>query len=143
MKKDKVCCFLFTKKMPFKKGAFAFLALLTGCSLSPLDDPKQLNAMVGKDTVSLIQYYGVPSQSFRVKDHYFFAYNETETEYSPGTANWGWGWGGGYGWGDPAWGWAGGGGIPPSSYTTSCQTTFEIVSDKVITWRKRGNGCSN
>lgn len=113
--------------------------ILAGCSLSPLQDPKKLNAMIGKDAINLVQSYGVPSQSFQVGNHIFLAYDQTDTQYSPGTPAWGWGWGGGYGYGG-GWGWAGGG-IPPSTYTTSCQTNFEVVNGKVVAWRKRGDGC--
>ncbi|KXV18117.1 hypothetical protein AD932_00425, partial [Gluconobacter oxydans] len=42
------------------------------------------------------------------------------------------GWGGMGGWG---------GGFPSTYYNTSCQTTFELVSGKVVGWTMRGDGC--
>ncbi|MBS1104473.1 hypothetical protein JK202_16025, partial [Gluconobacter sp. Dm-62] len=46
------------------------------------------------------------------------------------------------GWGGMGGGWGGmGGGFPATYYNTSCQTTFELVSGKVVGWTMRGDGC--
>lgn len=131
-----------TMKMPLRKGLFLSFVIsgLAGCAVSPLQDPAKLNATIGVSSVALIQQFGVPSRSYQAQDHLFLAYIQSDTEYTPGTPDWGWGWGGGYGYGY-GYGWGGGGGFPPSVYTTSCQTTFELVDDKVIGWKKRGDGC--
>nr|WP_202405259.1 hypothetical protein [Saccharibacter sp. 17.LH.SD] len=124
-------------------GAFA---ILTGCASKPdLQQKNVLNSMIGQSTVDVLRRFGVPARDYRAQGHEFLGYIQTETEYSPGTPDWGWGWGGGYGygygsgWGMGPGGW--GGGFPPTYSSTTCQTTFELVNDRVTGWTLRGDGC--
>lgn len=116
------------------------LLTLSGCVTPPLQQKKLLDSLVGKSSLDVVRTFGVPTTTYHTQAHDFMAYLITDTQYYPGSPDWGWGWGGGYGfggWGGP-WGV---GGIPPSYSTTSCQTMFELVQDRVISWRKRGDGC--
>ncbi|QDH17935.1 hypothetical protein [Swingsia samuiensis] len=141
-----------------KKTQLLFLMsflTLSACDIPTVQQKQVLNSMVGKSEVDIVREFGVPSKSYQAQGHSFLAYIDNETQYSPGSIGmgYGWdsyGWGGGPGWGwggGPGWGWGGGpgmgwsGGIPPTYYNTSCQTTFELVNDRVIGWTMRGNGC--
>lgn len=112
--------------------------LLAGCSTPALQRPKVLNAMVGQSTVDVLRRFGVPARTYEVQGHNFLSYIETETQYSPGYSSWDWGWGGGYGYGYGGWGDIN---IPPSYYSSTCQTTFEVVGDRVVGWKMHGGGC--
>ncbi|MCX5615165.1 hypothetical protein [Bombella saccharophila] len=114
--------------------------LLAACSTPEIQRPKVLNAMIGQSSVDVIRRFGVPSRGYQTQGHNFLSYIETTTQYSPGTGGWDWGWGGGYGYGYGYGGW-GGVEIPPSYYSSSCQTTFELVSDQVVGWKMHGGGC--
>ncbi|MBB2202655.1 hypothetical protein [Gluconacetobacter tumulisoli] len=134
----------------------AALLALTACEVPSPQQKRLLNSMVGRDEVDVIRTFGVPTRSYQAEGHVFLAYIDNQTNYSPGTMGWGWGWGGGGwgggwggpgwgggwgGWGGPGWGGGWGGGFPGSYYTSSCQTTFEIVTGKVAAWTMRGDGC--
>lgn len=116
--------------------------MMSGCATSPLQQKKLLDSLIGQSSLDVVRTFGVPSTTYHTQNHDFMAYLVTDTQYFPGSPDWGWGWGGGYGfggWGAPGpWGM---GGIPPSYSTTSCQTMFELVQDRVISWRKKGDGC--
>lgn len=118
--------------------ALGGVMLLVGCSTPALQRPKVLNAMVGQSTVDVLRRFGVPARTYEVQGHNFISYIETETQYSPGYSSWDWGWGGGYGYGYGGWG---GINIPPSYYSSTCQTTFEVVGDRVVGWKMHGGGC--
>lgn len=116
--------------------------LVAGCTTPDIQRPKVLNMMIGQSPLDLVRRFGVPTRTYQTQGHNFLSYIETDTQYSPGTSGWGWGWGG-YGFGGlgmSGWGW-GGGDIPPSYYSATCQTTFEVMSDKVLGWRMHGDGC--
>ncbi|MBO1359662.1 hypothetical protein J2D73_07625 [Acetobacter sacchari] len=138
--------------------AVAAAAVLTACSSGPSAEQRaQLNTLIGKTEVDVIRAYGVPTRTFQASGHTFLAYIDNQTSYSPGTGSaWGWGWGGSPGWGGGGWGWGGGmggwgngwgggwgggGGMPPSYYNSSCQTTFELANGVVSGWTMRGDGC--
>ncbi|MCX5616620.1 fructose-bisphosphate aldolase [Bombella sp. TMW 2.2559] len=110
--------------------------VLAGCSTPALQQPKVLNSMVGQSTVDVLRRFGVPARTYDVQGHNFLSYIETETQYSPGYSSWDWGWGSGYGYG----GW-GGPNVPPSYYSSTCRTTFEVVGDRVVGWKMYGGGC--
>lgn len=113
--------------------------LLGGCMAPALQRPKVLDSMVGQSTVEVLRRFGVPTRTYVAQGHNFLSYIETETQFSPGYSGWDWGWGGGYGYGYGG-GW-GGVSIPPSYYSSTCQTTFEVVGDKVVGWKLYGGGC--
>ena len=130
------------------------LLVLAGCAVPSPAQRRLLDSMVGKPPVDVVRAFGVPTRTYSTDGHTFLAYIDHESGYTPGTPGWGWGgygwdggWGGG-GWGGGGWGGYGlgygggfGGGIPPSYYSTTCQTTFEVSDDKVASWTIRGDGC--
>ncbi|GBQ66619.1 hypothetical protein AA103196_1452 [Ameyamaea chiangmaiensis NBRC 103196] len=134
------------------------LLALTACETPSPKQRRLLDSMVGQPEVSLIRQFGVPTRTFSANGHNFLAYVDNQTSYySGGGSGWGWGWGGGgWGWGGPGWGggWGGwgsgygmggpggwGGGWGGSTYSSSCQTTFEVIDGKVSAWTMRGDGC--
>jgi len=134
----------------------AALLVLAGCETPSPEQRKQLDSMIGQPEVNLIRQFGVPTRTFAANGHNFLAYIDNQTSYTSGGNGWGWGWGGGgWGWGGgPGWGggWGGWGGGPGgwgygsngwggTSYSSSCQTTFEIIDGKVSAWTMRGEGC--
>ncbi|WP_231118942.1 hypothetical protein [Oecophyllibacter saccharovorans] len=120
---------------------------LSACSIPPLQNPKVLNSLVGDTALQIVDRFGVPTGVFQTQGHEFLAYNQTDTTFTDPDPGWGWGWGGwGWGWDSPwGWGWGGPWGYagPPAPIvtTTSCQTTFELVNDRVMGWKMRGDGC--
>ncbi|OOL16780.1 hypothetical protein AL01_09425 [Bombella intestini] len=130
------------KRSAYGQGVWLALGaalLLGGCTAPALQRPKVLNSMVGQSTVEVLRRFGVPTRTYVAQGHNFLSYIETETQFSPGYSGWDWGWGGGYGYGYGG-GW-GGISIPPSYYSSTCQTTFEAVEDKVVGWKLYGGGC--
>ena len=130
------------KRSAYGQGVWLALwvvLLLGGCTAPALQRPKVLNSMVGQSTVEVLRRFGVPTRTYVAQGHNFLSYIETETQFSPGYSGWDWGWGGGYGYGYGG-GW-GGISIPPSYYSSTCQTTFEAVEDKVVGWKLYGGGC--
>ncbi|GAA4481113.1 hypothetical protein [Gluconacetobacter asukensis] len=133
----------------------AALLALTACEVPSPEQRKLLNSMVGRGEVDVIRTFGVPTRSYEAQGHTFLAYIDSETNYSPGAGGWGWGWSGGPGWGGgwggwgggwggPGWGpgWGGGwGGMGGTVYTSTCQTTFEVIAGRVSGWTMRGDGC--
>jgi hypothetical protein len=132
----------------------ATLLALTACEVPSPQQRKLLDSMVGRGEVEVIRTFGVPTRSYQAQGHEFLAYIDNETNYVPG--GWGWGWGGGGpGWGGGGWGpgwgggWGGGGwgggwgggGWGGSYYSSSCQTTFEVIAGRVSGWTMRGDGC--
>ena len=95
--------------------------------------------------------FGVPTRTYAADGHTFLAYVENESSYFPGSFGPGYGgfgyggFGGGFGgfggYGGGFGGFGYGGGFPPTYYSSSCQTTFEVASDKVTSWTMRGDGC--
>ena len=128
---------------------------LAACASPTPAQRRALDAMVGRSPVDVVRSFGVPTRTYSTDGHTFLAYVDNESNYSPGSPGPGWGWGfGGLGWGGGyggGWGggWGGGyggyggfgGGFPPTYYTSTCQTTFEISNDKVASWAMRGDGC--
>jgi hypothetical protein len=116
---------------------------LAGCAVPSPAQRRLLDSMIGRTPVDVVRAFGVPTRTYSAEGHSFLAYIDNQTGYIPGTP--GPGWGGGYGWGGGwgggGWGWGGWGGFPPSYYTSTCQTTFEVVGDKVASWAMRGDGC--
>ncbi|MDG6094760.1 hypothetical protein LOC54_06500 [Acetobacter sp. AN02] len=130
----------------------AGMLVLAGCQDGPSKEQQALmNSLIGKAEVDVVRAFGVPTRTFQASGHLFLAYIDNQIYYSGGYSGWGMGWGmGGWGggWGGPGWGWGGGpgwglggGGIPPTAYNTTCQTTFELTDGKVTGWTVRGNGC--
>ncbi|QNT79026.1 hypothetical protein [Entomobacter blattae] len=113
-----------------------FSLLLASCS-SRLEEKKMLDATIGLSELQLVQLRGVPTHRYEVDQHIFLSYVQNNVDYTsyPTFGPWGpgpWGYYGGGPWG---------GGYSSSFSSTSCQTTFELVQDKVVTWMQRGDGC--
>ena len=155
--------------MSIRRSLPALLLVAPLLSLAACESPtpaqrRALDAMVGRTPVDVVRSFGVPTRTYTADGHTFLAYVDNETGYIPGTPGPGWGWGfGGLGWGGGyggGWGggWGGGygggfggggfgggyggyGGFGSSYYSSTCQTTFEVVNDKVSSWTMRGDGC--
>ncbi|MCQ8240877.1 hypothetical protein [Rhizosaccharibacter radicis] len=133
-----------------KIAAVSAVLVLAGCEVPSVEQRRVLDSMIGRSEVDVVRTFGVPTRTFTAQNRTFLAYIDNYSSYSPGTPGWGWGWGGG-GWGGWGGGWGGyggfgpyggwGGGIPPSYYSSSCQTTFEVNNSKVSGWTMRGDGC--
>ncbi|MEE8662606.1 MAG: hypothetical protein SOH81_03365 [Acetobacter sp.] len=144
--------------MKLRLIVLAGVSLVTACASGPTKEEKvRLDALIGQTQVDVVRAWGVPSRTYEANGHLFMAYVDNETGSSAGSMNFGmggwggngWGapgWGGnGWGWGGGGWGWGGNGwgygGMPASYYSSSCQTTFELVKGTVTGWTVRGNGC--
>ena len=134
----------------------ASLLSLAACESPTPAQRRVLDSMIGRTPVDLVRSFGVPSRTYTTDGHVFLAYIDDESSYSPGSGpGWGWGWGGlgwgggygvGYGGGGYGGGWGGlygggFGGFPPTYYTSTCQTLFEVANDKVASWSMHGDGC--
>jgi len=123
------------------------LLALAACEVPSPAQRRLLDSMIGRSPVDVVRTFGVPTRTYAADGHTFLAYVEQQGNYVPDGPigpgpGWGWGWGG-YGWGG---GWGGGwgpgwGGWGGSYYTSSCQTLFEVVGDKVSSWSMKGDGC--
>lgn len=112
----------------------AGVSLVTACASGPTKEEKvRLDALIGQTQVDVVRAWGVPSRTYEANGHLFMAYVDNETGSSAGSMNFGMG-----GWGGNGWGY---GGMPASYYSSSCQTTFELVKGTVTGWTVRGNGC--
>ena len=127
------------------------MLFLAACQVPTPAQRRHLDSMIGRTPVELVRNFGVPTRTYTTDGHTFLAYIENESSYFPGSFGPGYGFGGfgygggfgGYGGGFGGFGGYGGfgGGFGPSYYSSSCQTTFEITSDKVASWTLRGDGC--
>ena len=124
------------------------ILILAACQVPTPAQRRQLDSMIGRNQVELVRNFGVPTRTYTADGHTFLAYVENESSYSPGSLGFGYGgfgyggFGGGYGgFGGGFGGFGYGGGFPPTYYSSSCQTTFEVASDKVTSWTMRGDGC--
>ena len=131
----------------------AALLALSACAVPSPAQRKVLDSMIGRSEPELVRAFGVPSRTFSTEGHTFLAYVENDTSYSPGFGGFyggGFGYGGyggfggfgygGFGYGGPGYGF-GGFGTPPTFYSSSCSTTFEITNARVASWTVRGDGC--
>ncbi len=124
------------------------LLVLAGCAGPSPAQRRLLDSMIGQPPVEVVRTFGVPTRTYATGGHDFLAYIDNESGYTPGTPGWGWGWGG-YGWGGgfggfggyDGFGGYGFGGFPPTYYSESCQTTFEVIDGKVSSWKLHGDGC--
>ena len=112
-------------------------ALLLGACSTGADRAAYLNTLVGQPQTELVRQLGVPTRSFIGDGRTFLAYDEerSSTVYSGGPFFFG-GFGGFHGGG---FGYAAG--LPTEVVPRHCETTFEIVNDRVATWSLRGNAC--
>jgi hypothetical protein len=116
----------------------AFLFALTGCATTA-NYEKILNSWKGATELDLVRKWGPPQRTYRVGSHQFIVYISSRNIPILGT------------------------GTGPSCTTTAigdtaytdcvngtperyihlyCQTTFEILGDRIIGWRWQGNDCT-
>ncbi len=135
----------------------AALLALSACAVPSPAQRRVLDSMIGRSEPELVRAFGVPSRTFSTEGHTFLAYVENDSSYSPGFGGFyggGFGYGGyggfggfgggfgpGFGPGFGYGGFGGFGGVPPTFYSSTCATTFEITNDRVASWSVHGDGC--
>lgn len=113
----------------------AILFALAGCATTG-NYEKNLQSWVGNTELNLIRKWGPPRQSYEAGGSKFLVYSSSRNVYLPGTAP-------SYtttvigntAYTDPV------GGTPGQNIGLSCQTTFEISGERVVSWRWKGNDC--
>lgn len=114
----------------------AFLLTLTGCATTA-NYEKTLNSWVGSTELDLVRQWGAPQQSYEAGGRKFMVYTSSRNVYISGTA--------------PSYTTTviGNtaytnrvGGTPGQNIGLSCQTTFEISGDRIVSWRWQGNDCT-
>jgi len=123
---------VFTKR----RLLFAFVVIaLAGCATTA-NYEKILNSWVGATELELVRKWGPPQQTYEAGGHKFLAYANTRNVYIAGTA--------------PSYTTTyigktaytnSVGGSPAQNINMSCQTTFEIADEKVVSWQWKGNDC--
>ena len=120
---------------------FALLPVLalcaTGCTNYAAQRAAFLNGLVGQPETVLVAQLGVPAQVYATPGHRFVAYtSQRTTVYGGGGFGYGgFGYGGGFG------GFGGFDAFPTQIVPRVCQTTFDLVDDRVQTWALHGSGC--
>lgn len=106
------------------------IGLLSACTDMLAARQAQLNQLVGRPEIDVIQAMGVPTRTFETGGVRFLSYQQSQTQVMPASP---WYW---YG---PMPGFYGG--FPPQVVTWSCDTTFSIANGVVTGFTLRGNGC--
>ena len=117
-----------------KLAPLAALLLVSACAPA-FDRGAYLNRFVGAPESTVVQQFGVPTRTFQTGGHTYLAYDEHRSSYVPGTTSLFFGsgfYGPGFGYGF---------GFPSEVIPRVCETTFDIVQDRVVTWSLRGNAC--
>jgi hypothetical protein len=112
--------------------------LLTGCGIFAGPDRKaQLDQLIGKPETDVIRAMGVPNRTIQAEGRQFLAYTDHQWDTFAGYDMFS-----GYG----RYGTLGyrrqGFEADPSLYERYCETTFEIVDNKVASYTLRGTACS-
>jgi hypothetical protein len=111
----------------------------TACATGPSLQAR-MASYIGTPETTLVQKLGVPDKQIDVNGDKYLAYDEHHVSVTPGF--------GGFGSFGP---WYGGpyfagpvfdSGIPPQITEYSCETTFLLRDDKVVSFSLRGNDCS-
>jgi len=114
----------------------AILFALISCATTA-NYEKILNSWVGSTELDLIRKWGPPQQSYETDGIKFLVYSSSRNVYLPGTA--------------PSYTTTviGNtaytnrvGGTPGQNIGLSCQTTFEISGERIVSWRWQGNDCT-
>jgi hypothetical protein len=117
------------------------LLVLASCATGPSLESR-MAAYIGASSQTLVQQLGVPDKQITVDGIQYLAYDRRRTVVSPGLAM-----GGGFG---PYYGGPFGGGFyggpafvsPPTVSVYSCETTFLVEKDHVVSFTLRGNDCA-
>ena len=126
-----------------KKNIYQGLFLLvlslfiSGCIPTSKGYEQRLNTWMGMSEGQLIRSWGVPKQVFNNSGKKYFVYNSSRNVYLPGSS--------------PTYTTRvigntaytdSYGGSAPRNLNYSCETTFEIANQKVVSWRYNGNDCT-
>ena len=118
-------------------GLVIAVALLTaGCqTVQRTADTNDL--WIGQEEILLVRVWGVPDRTYETSGHRFVVYVSQRTVTNPGVP-------GTYiaipsGSGPQQYQLVGG--IPPSTQTYTCETTFELVGTRIVGWQTSGSGC--
>ena len=112
------------------------LTLLGGCATTA-NYEKILNSWVGSSELDLIRQWGPPAQAYETSGRKFIVYQSSSNMYIPGT--------------DPTYTTTlvgntayttSSGGTPSRNIDLSCQTTFEISGNEIVSWQWQGNDCT-
>ena len=114
-------------------GLLMALPLLAGCVNMLAERQAYFAQYVGQTEGDLVRGLGVPSRTFDTEGHHFLAYTDRSIQVVPAFAPY-------YGWGRYG-GWYGGG-YPADVIERVCETTFDVVGGKVVTFTMRGNSCA-
>ena len=118
----------------------ATVLLLVGCAYDPAVRAARLQIFVGQPVAILVANMGVPSRTYEADGIQFLAYTERRVDYIPASPSYGYGFGAPYGpYGGGPYG--GFGGFPPQVVEWVCETTFQVVQDRVQSFTFRGNAC--
>jgi hypothetical protein len=114
----------------------AVLLALAGCAYDPAARIARFQPFVGQPVSMLVASLGVPSRTYEADGIQFLAYTERRIDYIPAAPLYGPGYGWPYGpMGYPY------GGLPPQVIDWVCETTFQVVQDRVQSFTFRGNAC--
>lgn len=112
---------------------FLCAALLVACAPA-FDRPAFLASFVGRSDAEVVRRLGVPTRTYEADGHRFLAYAEHRSEIL--STGLGAGDFGGFGY------YGSGFGFSSSEVIDRvCETTFELVNGRVMTWSLRGNAC--
>lgn len=109
--------------------------LLSGCATEAKYEGV-LQSWIGSSELELIQKWGPPQQAYDAGGHRFLTYSSGGNMYLPGTA--------------PTYQTTmvgntaytnSYGGTAAMNVQLSCVTTFEVIDDKISSWRWQGNNC--
>ena len=115
----------------------ALSLIMSACVPTSKGYEQTLNTWMGMPEGQLIRSWGVPKQVFNNSGKKYFVYNSSRNVYLPGasptyrtrvigntayTNSYG--------------------GSAPRNLNYSCETTFEIANQKVVSWRYNGNDCT-
>src|SRR4051794_3272161 len=110
--------------------ALLLIGFLGACTDMLAARQAQLNTLIGRPEVELVQVMGVPTQTFETGGVRFLSYQQQQTQVIPASPWYYYG---------PMPGFYGG--FPPQMVTWACDTTFQIVEGRVASYTLRGNGC--
>ncbi len=114
----------------------AFVVLMAGCQTVQTTAASN-DLWIGQEELTLVRVWGVPDRSYETSGHRFLVYVSQRTVTNPGIP-------GTYipipsGGSPPAYQMVGG--VPPSTQTYICETTFELVGTQIVGWQTSGSGC--
>jgi hypothetical protein len=111
----------------------AALLALSACAQGP-SRQQVLAGLIGAPETEVVRVMGIPTRTFETGGHKFLGYLERRADYIPaGPFFWG-----GSGWYGGGFGYAA---FPPQVIERACETTFDLVGNRVVTYSLRGNAC--